>query len=565
MDAQADAEVDPGAGRQRWRRRFDEAAKSGQREADFTTLSGLEVDPVYGPAPGEVVPGFERIGWPGEFPFTRGIHATGYRGKPWTIRQFSGFGNARQTNERYKMLLRAGGAGLSVAFDMPTLMGRDSDDPRSLGEVGHCGVAVDSAADMDVLFEGIPLADVTTSMTISGPAVPVFCMYLVAAERQGADLSKLDGTLQTDIFKEYIAQKEWLFPPRPHLRLIGDLMEYCGQHMPRYKPLSVSGYHIREAGSTAAQELAFTLADGFGYVELGRSRGLDVNEFAPGLSFFFDAHIDFFEEIAKFRAARRIWARWLRDVYGATSPRAQWLRFHTQTAGVSLTAPQPDNNIVRTAIEALAAVLGGTNSLHTNALDEVLALPGEAAAETALRTQQVIMEETGVVNVSDPLGGSWYVEALTDQMEAEAEAIFAQIRAMSKDGSMTDGILAGIENGWFVGEIAEAAFAYQQKLEKGEKKIVGVNVHADTVAEPLQILRISPVVEREQVSALAGRRTERDQQAVDAGLAALVAASRTEANLVPPMLDAARAEATLGEICGALVSQWGAYAESARF
>jgi methylmalonyl-CoA mutase, N-terminal domain len=565
MDAQADDLADPGAERRRWQRGFDEATKSGQREADFTTLSGLEVDPVYGPPPGEVVPGFERIGWPGEFPFTRGIHTTGYRGKPWTIRQFSGFGNARQTNERYKMLLRAGGAGLSVAFDMPTLMGRDSDDPRSLGEVGHCGVAVDSAADMDVLFEGIPLADVTTSMTISGPAVPVFCMYLVAAERQGADLSKLDGTLQTDIFKEYIAQKEWLFPPRPHLRLIGDLMEYCGRHIPRYKPLSVSGYHIREAGSTAAQELAFTLADGFGYVELGLSRGLDVEKFAPGLSFFFDAHIDFFEEIAKFRAARRIWARWLRDVYGATSPRAQWLRFHTQTAGVSLTAQQPDNNIVRTAVEALAAVLGGTNSLHTNALDEVLALPGEAAAETALRTQQVIMEETGVVNVSDPLGGSWYVEALTDRLEQEAEAIFAQIRAMSQDGSMTDGILAGIENGWFTGEIAEAAFAYQQKLERGEKKIVGVNVHTGTVAEPLEILRISPAVERDQVSLLGRRRAQRDQQAVDAALAALVAASRTEANLIPPMLDAARAEATLGEICGALVAQWGAYAESARF
>ncbi len=563
-DGQADALAGPGAGagRERWQRRFDQAPK---READFTTLSGLEVDPVYGPPPGSVVPGLERIGWPGEFPFTRGLYATGYRGKPWTIRQFSGFGNARQTNERYKMLLRAGGAGLSVAFDMPTLMGRDSDDPRSLGEVGHCGVAVDSAADMDVLFEGIPLADVTTSMTISGPAVPVFCMYLVSAERQGADLSKLDGTLQTDIFKEYIAQKEWLFPPRPHLRLIGDLMEYCGRHIPRYKPLSVSGYHIREAGSTAAQELAFTLADGFGYVELGLSRGLDVEEFAPGLSFFFDAHIDFFEEIAKFRAARRIWARWLRDVYGAKSARAQWLRFHTQTAGVSLTAQQPDNNIVRTAVEALAAVLGGTNSLHTNALDEVLALPGEAAAETAMRTQQVIMEETGVLNVSDPLGGSWYVEALTDRMEAEAEAIFAQIRAMGQDGTMTDGILTGIENGWFVGEIAEASFAYQQELEKGEKKIVGVNVNTDTVAEPLEILRISPEVEREQVGTLGRRRAQRDQRAVDATLAALVAAARTEANLVPPMLDAARAEATLGEICGTLVSEWGAYVESARF
>jgi methylmalonyl-CoA mutase N-terminal domain/subunit len=547
---------------ERWQRRFDQAAK---RDADFTTLSGLEVDPVYGPPPGAVVPGMEQIGWPGEFPFTRGIHPTGYRGKSWTIRQFSGFGSARQTNERYKMLLRAGGAGLSVAFDMPTLMGHDSDDARSLGEVGHCGVAIDSAADMEVLFEGISLADTTTSMTISGPAVPLFCMYLVAAERQGADLTKLDGTLQTDIFKEYIAQKEWLFTPRPHLRLIGDLMQYCGEHIPRYKPLSVSGYHIREAGSTAAQELAFTLADGFGYVELGLSRGLDVDEFAPGLSFFFDAHIDFFEEIAKFRAARRIWARWLRDVYGARSERAQWLRFHTQTAGVSLTAPQPDNNIVRTAIEALAAVLGGTNSLHTNALDEVLALPGEAAAETALRTQQVIMEESGVLNVSDPLGGSWYIEALTDRLEAEAEAIFARIREMSADGSMTDGILQGIENGWFIGEIAEASFSYQQKLEKGEKRIVGVNCHTGTVAEPLEILRISAEVERDQVKELTRRRAGRDQPAVDVTLAALVAASRTDENLVPPMLAAARAEATLGEICDALRAEWGAYTEPAAF
>jgi len=554
--------ADSDAGRGRWQERYDQAPK---RDADFTTLSGLEIDPVYGPPPGAGVPEMDRIGWPGEYPFTRGLYATGYRGKPWTIRQFSGFGNARQTNERYKMLLRAGGAGLSVAFDMPTLMGVDSDDPRSLGEVGHCGVAIDSAADLDALFEGIPLADTTTSMTISGPAVPVFCMYLVAAERQGAELSKLDGTLQTDIFKEYIAQKEWLFPPRPHLRLIGDLMEYCGANVPRYKPLSVSGYHIREAGSTAAQELAFTLADGFGYVELGLSRGLDIEEFAPGLSFFFDAHIDFFEEIAKFRAARRIWARWLRDVYGAKTERAQWLRFHTQTAGVSLTAQQPGNNVVRTAVEALAAVLGGTNSLHTNALDEVLALPGEAAAETALRTQQVIMEETGALNVADPLGGSWYVEALTDRMEAEAEAIFARIRDLSPDGSMTGGILQGIENGWFTGEIAEASFAYQQKLEKGEKKIVGVNCLTDSVAEPLEILRISPEVEREQVAALRGRRAQRDQKAVDAALAALVAAARGDDNLVPPMLDAARAEATLGEICDALRAEWGSYTELPSF
>ena len=548
------------SGRARWRRAYDRAVK---READFTTLSGLAVEPVYGPPDdGEPAAG---VGWPGEFPFTRGLYATGYRGKPWTIRQFSGFGNVRQTNERYKMLLRAGGSGLSVAFDMPTLMGRDSDDPRSLGEVGHCGVAIDSAADLDALFEGIPLDQTTTSMTISGPAVPAFCMYLVAAERQGIDVSRLDGTLQTDIFKEYTAQKEWLFAPEPHLRLIGDLMEYCAARIPRYKPVSVSGYHIREAGATAAQELAFTLADGFGYVELGISRGLDVDEFAPGLSFFFDAHIDFFEEIAKFRAARRIWARWLRDVYGAKTARAQWLRFHTQTAGVSLTAQQPVNNVVRTAVEALAAVLGGTNSLHTNALDEVLALPSTAAAETALRTQQVLAEETGVGNVVDPLGGSWYVEALTDRLDDAAEEIFARIRAMSPDGSMTGGILRGIESGWFTGEIADAAFEYQRKLEKGDKRIVGVTSHTETVGGALETLRIGPEVERAQVAELADRRAARDQATVDRTLADLAAAARTGANLVEPMLSAARAEATLGEICEALRSVWGSHTEPAAF
>jgi methylmalonyl-CoA mutase N-terminal domain/subunit len=563
MDAPtAQAARDAEDGRNRWQRRYD---SSRRREADFTTLSGLEVDPVYGPPPGAVVPGFERIGWPGEYPFTRGLYPSGYRGRTWTIRQFSGFGNARQTNERYKMLLNAGGAGLSVAFDMPTLMGRDSDEPRAAGEVGHCGVAIDSAQDMDVLFDGIPLAEVTTSMTISGPAIPVFCMYVAAAQRQGARMQDLNGTLQTDIFKEYIAQKEWLFPPQPHLRLIGDLMEFCAAEMPNYKPLSVSGYHIREAGSTAAQELAFTLADGFGYVELGLSRGLDVDVFAPGLSFFFDAHIDFFEEIAKFRAARRIWARWMRDVYGATTERAQWLRFHTQTAGVSLTAQQPDNNVVRTAIEALAAVLGGTNSLHTNALDEVLALPSEHAAEIALRTQQVIMEETGVVNVADPLGGSWYLEALTDRLEAEAEEIFARIKTMSPDGSMTEGILRGIETGWFSAEIAEASFAYQQKLEKGDKKVVGVNCHTGTAGQPVEILRVSHQVERDQAAELARRRAARDATAVTAALADMIAAARSGANMIPAILAAAQAEATLGEICGTLREEWGSYAETPAF
>ncbi len=550
------------AGRQGWQARYDAAMR---RDADFTTLSGVEVDPVYGPPPGAGVPGFERIGWPGEYPYTRGLYATGYRGRTWTIRQFAGFGNARQTNERYKLILGAGGGGLSVAFDMPTLMGRDSDDPKALGEVGHCGVAIDSARDMEILFDGIDLAGVTTSMTISGPAVPIFCMYLVAAERQGADPAKLDGTLQTDIFKEYIAQKEWLFPPEPHLRLIGDLMEHCAREIPKYKPLSVSGYHIREAGSTAAQELAYTLADGFGYVELGLSRGLDVNAFAPGLSFFFDAHVDFFEEIAKFRAARRIWARWMREVYGATSEKALWLKFHTQTAGVSLTAQQPVNNVVRTAVEALAAVLGGTNSLHTNALDETLALPTDETAEIALRTQQVLMEETGVTNVADPLGGSWYVEALTDRLEAEAEATFAKIREMGHDGTITAGILRGIEDGWFTAEIADSAFVYQQALERGTKKIVGVNAHTGTVTKALEILRISHEVEQAQRRVLAERRAERDPAAVDVAVKRMVEVARTDENLVPAMLDAARAEATLGEICDALRGEWGGYREPARF
>ncbi|MEU5156165.1 methylmalonyl-CoA mutase family protein [Glycomyces sp. NPDC021274] len=601
MDAESIAE-----GRKRWEQRYESAAR---READFTTLSGLETEPVYGPPEGVADPRMDRIGWPGEFPFTRGLYPTGYRGRPWTIRQFAGFGNAEQTNARYKMLLKSGSGGLSVAFDMPTLMGRDSDEAASLGEVGHCGVAIDSTADMDRLFDGIDLGGVTTSMTISGPAIPIFCMYLAAAERQGVDIATLDGTLQTDIHKEYIAQKEWLFPPEPHLRLIGDLMEYCAENIPRYKPLSVSGYHIREAGSTAAQELAFTLADGFSYVELGLSRGLDVDRFAPGLSFFFDAHIDFFEEIAKFRAARRIWARWLRDVYGATTDRAQWLRFHTQTAGVSLTAQQPYNNVVRTAVEALAAIMGGTNSLHTNALDETLALPTDQSAEIALRTQSVLRDETGVLNVADPLGGSWYVEALTDKIEAEAEKIFLQILALGGTVPMTDaagavgrgedpaaaaleamkidaaarsgdvdasgeaaprheigpvtsGILQGIEDGWFNAEIAEAAFTYQQQLEDGTKHIVGVTELHDTVTPDLEILRISGDVEREQNAVLARRRAGRDNAAVDRALAEIATAAKGTANLIEPILAAARAEATLGEICGVLRVEWGEYRET---
>ena len=561
------------AGKERWAAAFAEAEAKGQvRDADFTTISDLEVDPVYGPDDEAADERMERISWPGQFPFTRGLYPTGYRGRPWTIRQFAGFGNAQQTNERYKMILAAGGGGLSVAFDMPTLMGRDSDDTRSLGEVGHCGVAIDSAADMDQLFDKIDLGSVTTSMTISGPAVPIFCMYLVAAERQGVELSTLNGTLQTDIFKEYIAQKEWLFPPIPHLRLIGDMMEYCSNNIPSYKPLSVSGYHIREAGSTAVQELAFTLADGFGYVELGLSRGLDIDLFAPGLSFFFDAHIDFFEEIAKFRAARRIWARWMRDRYGATTTKAQSLRFHTQTAGVSLTAQQPHNNVVRTAIEALAAVLGGTNSLHTNALDETLALPTEESAEIALRTQQVLAEETGVINVADPLGGSWYVEALTDKIESEVVAILDRIEELGGGstrqhdiGPITSGLLLGIEDGWFTAQIADSAFRYQTQLENGDKKIVGVNVHTGTVSKPLEILRVSHEVEVEQCATLKTRRGARDNARVEAALSKMINIARTDGNMIEPMLAAARAEATLGEICNALRAEWGEYVEPARF
>ena len=477
------------------------------------------------------------------------------------MRQFAGFGDARATNERFHDLLNAGGHGLSVAFDMPTLMGRDSDEPLSKGEVGHCGVAIDSTEDMEILFSGIRLSDVTTSMTINGPAVAIFCMYVAAAERQGCDVAALNGTLQTDILKEYMAQKEWLFPPEPHMRLIGDLMEWTNEFTPKYKPLSVSGYHIREAGSTAAQELAFTLANGFAYVELGLSRGIDVERLSPMLSFFFDAHIDFFEEIAKFRAARRIWARWMRDVYGAKTDRGQWLRFHTQTAGVSLTAAQPDNNIVRTAIEALAAVLGGTNSLHTNALDEVLALPSAKAAQVALRTQQVLLEETGVADVVDPLGGSWYLENLTDALEIQAEDIFAKIKAMGDGHTMSSGIMRGIENGWFVREIADSAFQEQLAFENGTKRQVGVNVHTDGIDEPLEILRVSHEVEERQNEELKIRRSQRSATDVHRALADIEQAAGTAANLVPALLQAARAEVTVGEMSAAMKTVFGEYRE----
>jgi methylmalonyl-CoA mutase N-terminal domain/subunit len=547
--------------RARWRERYRAA---GEREGDFTTISGEPVPPLVSAvdrADGDLA---GSVGFPGEYPYTRGVYPTMYRGRPWTIRQFSGFGNVRETNARYRYLIAQGGGGLSVAFDMPTLMGRDSDDPRSRGEVGHCGVAVDSAADMQVLFEGLPLDELTTSMTISGPAPMLFAMYVVAAERQGAQVRRLDGTLQTDILKEYIAQKEWLFPPQPHLRLIGDLLEYCAAEVPKYHPISVSGYHIREAGSTAAQELGFTLADGFAYVELARRRGLDPGVVGSQLSFFFDAHIDFFEEIGKFRAARRIWARWLRERYGVTQERALQLKFHTQTAGVSLTAQQPDNNVVRTALEALSAVLGGTQSLHTNALDEVFALPTERAAALALRTQQVIAEETGVASVIDPLGGSWYVEHMTDLLERRAEEIFAQVDRFG-NGSMLEGVLAGIERGWFQQQMADAAFAYQQQLEKGEKVIVGVNKYISDDDQELEILRISAEIERAQCAELARRRAARDHAEVERALDRLRRAASSDENLIPLLIDAARVEATEGEMVGALRQVWGSYTEPARF
>jgi len=547
--------------KQHWEEEFERAHK---RDVDPETLSGEPLKPLYDPSDTEEIEFEQDIGTPGHFPYTRGVYTSGYRGRLWTVRQFSGFGDVRQTNERYRMLLGSGGTGLSVAFDMPTLMGRDSDDPRSEGEVGHCGVAVDSIADMDQLFADIPLADVTTSMTISGPAVVLFAMYLVAAERQGASWKGLEGTLQTDIFKEYIAQKEWVFPPEPHLRLIGDLLEFCARETPKYHPISVSGYHIREAGSTAAQELAFTLADGFAYIELGTQRGIEVNVLAPQLSFFFDAHVDFFEEIAKFRAARRIWARWMRERYGVTEKKAEMLKFHTQTAGVSLTAQQPYNNVVRTAIEALAAVLGGTQSLHTNALDEVLALPTEEAAEIALRTQLVIAHETGVANVIDPLGGSWFVESLTNTIEARADEYFTQISRLGGDRGMLPGVLAGIEQGWFQQEIADAAFRDQLRIEKRRRIIVGVN-EFESEDKPLNTMRVSAEVEREQRGVLEVLRKERDGAATGAALAKLGKAARTDENLIPLIIDAVRAEATEGEIIGALKEVFGEYREAPRF
>ncbi len=538
----------------RWQALYDRAEK---REIAFAN-SGGEVDPLY-----TALDGAERdpaqLPVPGTYPFTRGIHPTGYRGRLWTMRQFAGFGSARDTNQRFKFLLEQGQTGLSTAFDFPTLMGYDSDHPRSEGEVGKTGVAISSLADMEILFDGIPLDRVSTSMTINGPAVILFCMYVAAAEKQGVAPEALRGTVQNDILKEYMAQHAWCYPIEPALRLIEDLFEWGAAHAPKWNTISISGYHIREAGATAAQELAFTLANGFTYVERGRARGLDVDLFAPRLSFFFDIHNDFFEEIAKLRAARRIWARHLREDFGARDPRSWSLRFHSQTAGVTLTAQQPMNNVVRVAYQALAAVLGGTQSLHTNSMDETLALPTEAAAQVALRTQQVLAFESGVPNVIDPLGGSYYLEALTDRLEREAEGMFQEIEAIG-------GVVRGIEQGWFQRRIAESAARQQWEVEQHRRLVVGVNAFATGEDElTIPVLRVADSVDREQRERLAALRASRDAALVRRRLDALRDAARTDANLVPLILDCARAYATLFEIRHAMEEVFGAYREPVFF
>lgn len=537
-----------------WRQRYDSGNK---RDIAFTN-SAREVEPLYSAMDLADTAGaaFEV---PGVYPFTRGIHPTGYRGKLWTMRQFAGFSTARETNARYKFLLSQGQTGLSVAFDFPTLMGYDSDHPRSEGEVGKCGVAISSLADMEQLFEGIPLDRVSTSMTINGPAIILLCFYIAAAEKQGVPASKLQGTVQNDILKEYMAQHAWCFPIEPALRLIVDGFEWCATNVPNWNTISISGYHIREAGSTAAQELAFTLADGFTYVERGIARGLDVDEFAPRLSFFWDIHNDFFEEIAKLRAARRIWARHMKERYGAKNPRSWMMRFHSQTAGVTLTAQQPMNNVVRVAYQAMAAVLGGTQSLHTNSMDETLSLPTEAAVEVALRTQQILAYESGVPNVIDPLGGSYYVEALTDQLEKEAEALFAQIEEIG-------GVVKGLEDGWFQKRIAESAARQQWEIEQHRKYVVGVNEFVNDEEElTIPLLRIGSEAEDEQRASMAKLRASRDQALVDQRLEALRGAARGSTNVVPFILDCARAYCTLYEIRAALEDVFGAYREPVFF
>jgi methylmalonyl-CoA mutase, N-terminal domain len=536
-----------------WREAY---ALGRERDVPFTTLSGLEVKPLYTEAD---LPDSAEIGLPGGYPFTRGVYPSMYRGRLWTMRQFAGFGTAEETNERFRYLLDHGQTGLSTAFDMPSLMGHDSDHPRALGEVGREGVAIDTLDDMQTLFRGIPLGEVSVSMTINAPAAIMLAFYVVAAEAQGVPADRLGGTIQADILKEYIAQKEWCFPIDPAMRLLGDMIEWCAGHMPRWHPVSISGYHIREAGSTAAQELAFTLKDGLTYVEQAVERGLDVDDFAPRLSFFFNAQIDFFEEIAKYRAARRIWARELRETFGAKNPRSWLMRFHTQTAGVSLTAQQPLNNIVRTAIEALAGVLGGTQSLHTNSYDEALALPTEEAVRIALRTQQIIAHETGVANTIDPLGGAYFVEALTDELERQAYGYFATIDELG-------GMVAAVKQNYPQREIADAAFDLQSEIDRGRRIVVGVNEYRQGDEQPMTILRIDPALEGKQIGRVQAARARRDGQTTHAALTALKRdAAHEDRNLMPALLDAARAHATEGEIVEALQEVFGSYTETPVF
>jgi methylmalonyl-CoA mutase, N-terminal domain len=545
------------SGADEWRRELYDAAPERQGEL-FSTISGLENEPLYTPDGVEIDYDGD-LGYPGVYPFTRGVYPSMYRGRLWTMRQFAGFGTAAETNERFRYLLEHGQTGLSTAFDMPTLMGYDSDHPRSLGEVGREGVAIDSLADMETLFDGIPLAEVSTSMTINAPAAMLLAFYACVGEQQGVSPADLRGTIQTDILKEYIAQKEWIFPPEPSMRLVTDMVEFCAREMPRWHPISISGYHIREAGSNAIQELAFTLADGFAYVDAAIERGLDVDDFAPRLSFFFNAHIDFFEEIAKYRAARRIWARELREKYGAKNPRSWLMRFHTQTAGVSLTAQQPEVNIVRTALEALAAVLGGTQSLHTNSFDEALALPTEDAVRIALRTQQVIAHETGAVNTIDPLGGSYYLEDLTNRLEAEAYDYFERIEKLG-------GVVPAIKENFFQREIADASFRYQHEVEQKQRIVVGVNRYELEDEPEVEILRIDPALEGKQIERVRGLRGRRDSVAVEAALVRVrEAADRETDNLMPPLIDAAKAYVTLGEMCDALRDVWGTWTETPVF
>ncbi len=522
------------------------------RDIPFETMSGVPVDPVYGDGP-----------YPGQYPYTRGVYSSMYRSRLWTMRMFAGFGTAEDTNARFQDILRNGGTGLSTAFDMPTLMGRDSDSPWSTGEVGRAGVAVDTLADMEDLYADIDLSSVSTSMTINGPAAIVMAMYIAVAEKNGVARKDLAGTIQNDIFKEYQAQKEYIYPPRPSVRIVTDMIKFTSAEMPKWHPVSISGYHIREAGSTAAQELAFTLANGFAYVEAAVAAGVDVDEFAGRLSFFFNSHIDFFEEIGKFRAARRIWARWMKERYGAKSERSMLCRFHTQTAGVSLTAQQPEINIARVALQALAGALGGTQSLHTDSYDEALALPTEKAARIALRTQQIVAHETGAANVADPLGGAPYVEWMTDEMERQAEAIFAHLDDIG-NGSILEGVYNGIENGYFVGEIAEAAYRFEREVNAGRRIVVGVNEFTDGDDERQELLRIDAQVEEYQLKRLEDVKQKRDSDAVGRALAAVTAtAADPEANLMPPILDAVKAYATLEEVVMAMEKEFGIYVEKA--